>query len=215
MSKLFIDTFNQHGGKMSDSDAITALNTVSKQINKKMKIIEYKYGIKFKCLPLSESNNDCLPRRIGFQTMAKIDGIVKGQYPIYTEAVLPNILGPSLTPVTTGIPLTPFGPVMGVPALAVSQPNLGYGMGMGMGLGFPQSNSICDRVDKALERVKILTSIEQDLTCLKDMKEEQKKNIAKKYFEFVDLSEPINSLGNIISINDIKDELEKIKNRNK
>ena len=45
MSKLFINTIIQYGGELSDSDKVTILNVASKHINKKMKILEYTYGI--------------------------------------------------------------------------------------------------------------------------------------------------------------------------
>ena len=48
MSKLFINTIIQHGGDLSTSDQVAVLNVIAKHINKKMKIIEYKYKIQLK-----------------------------------------------------------------------------------------------------------------------------------------------------------------------
>jgi hypothetical protein len=174
MSKLFINTFVQQGGNLSDSDAVVILNTISKHINKKMKILEYKYGIDLKLERLPEDNWDSIPKKIGIQTIAQIDGPLKGQLPVYTNVDF-QIPTPTISTVTTGVPVTPFGPVIGVPTIAINP--------------FGNPNSLEDRNKKALKYLEIIKSIESQLEKLKNGLIE-KKDVDTTYFTFVDLEEP-------------------------
>ena len=174
MSKLFIKKIIQRGGNLSDTEAVNVLNTVSKNINKKMKILEYKYGIDFKLGRLPEDNWDCVPKRIAVQTVAQVDGPLRGQIPIYTNVNF-QIPTPTIGAVTTGVPITPFGPVIGVPTLAINP--------------FGNPNSLEDRNKKALKYLEIIKNIESQLAKLKNG-EIEKKNIDVTYFSFVDLEEP-------------------------
>ena len=86
MSKLFIKTIAQYGGTYTDSqNKVVILNTASKYINKKMKILEYKHGIKLKLSELQTDNWDSIPKSVGMQTFVNIDGPYKGRIPIYTK----------------------------------------------------------------------------------------------------------------------------------
>lgn len=173
MSKLFIKSIIQHGGDLTDSDRVVILNTASKHINKKMKIIEYDYRIKLKLPELPIDNWDCLPKKVGIQTYAQIDGPLKGRIPIYTKTNL-NIPTPTISTVTAGIPVTPFGPVVGVPALSINP--------------FGNINSLDERIDKARKYLEILNELSTQLDNLKNRTIE-KKDVSTKYFEFVDLNE--------------------------
>lgn len=122
MSKSFINVILQKGngnenGKLCKADKVKALNEISKAINNKMKKLEYEYKIKFKLNKLPESNEDCIPKRIGIQSFAQINGPIRGQIPIYTTA---EIAMPSISTVDMGVPLTPFGPFVGVQGLAIN-----------------------------------------------------------------------------------------------
>lgn len=174
MSKLFMETLIQYGGILSDNDEVVVLNTVSKHINKKMKILEYKYQIKFKLECLPEDNWDSIPKKIAVQTMAQIDGPIRGQIPIYTNVDF-QIPTPTINAVTTGVPITPFGPVIGVPGIAINP--------------FGNPNSLEDRNKKALRYLQVIKKIIEDLENLKNGLVE-KKNIDTTYFSFVDLEEP-------------------------
>ena len=181
MSKLFLNTIVQYGGKLSNSDKITILNAVSKHINKKIKIIEYKYGIKIKLDPLSVDNSDIMPKNILIDSFAKIDTNLKGNIPIYTNAKV-SLPTPTISTVTAGIPLTPIGPFLGVPAIGINP--------------FGNTNTIDDKNNKAIKYIEILKSIENELEKFKNGLIE-KKNIDTTYFEFIDL-EP-DSIDNILS----------------
>lgn len=174
MSKLFIDTLVQYGGTLTDKDAVVVLNTVSKHINKKMKILEYRCEIEFKLQRLPEDNWDCLPKKVAVQTMAQLDGPFRGQIPIYTNVDF-QIPTPTISTVTTGVPISPFGPVIGVPGIAINP--------------FGNPNSLEDRNKKALKYLEIIKKIETQLDNLKKGLIE-KKDIDTTYFSFVNLEEP-------------------------
>lgn len=174
MSKLFIDTIVQYGGVPTDSDAVVLLNNISKAINKKMKILEYKYGINFKLSKLPEDNWDTIPKKVAIQTVAEIDGPLKGNIPLYTNVDF-HIPTPTVEAVTTGIPITPFGPVLGVPSLAINP--------------FGNADNLKERNKKAFERLKLLKKIESQLEELKAGKI-KKKDVDTTCFTFVDLEEP-------------------------
>lgn len=174
MSKLFINAIFQEGGELSKSDKVKALNEISKAINKKMKIIEYDYGIKLKLNKLSESNDDCIPRRIGIQSFAQINGPIKGQIPFYTTAEIPTL---SYSAIASGIPLTPF---IGIQSLAINP----FGT---------TADKLDDRLKKAKETLTKIIEIRTKLDALKaDGKkcdEIDSKDDIKKYFECVDLND--------------------------
>ena len=174
MSKLFIKKIIQSGGNLSDSEAVKVLNTVSKHINKKMKIFEYRYGIDFKLGRLPEDNWDCVPKRVAVQTIAQVDGPLRGQIPIYTNIDF-QIPTPTIGTVTTGVPITPFGPVIGVPTLAINP--------------FGNPNTLEDRNKKALKYIEIIKGVESQLEKLKN-KLIEKKDVDTTYFNFIDLEEP-------------------------
>ncbi len=181
MSKLFIKTIIQHGGDLSDADKVAVLNIAAKKINKKMKIMEYKYGIELKIAKLPESNSDCLPKRIGIQGIAQFDGPFKGQIPYYTNTEI-TIPTPTISAVTTGIPLSPFGPMIGVPGLAINP--------------FGNSNSLEDRIKNANETLEKIIKLSEKLET--GVKIEDSDPL-KKCFNYVDLEEP-----------DFTEEIEKI-----
>lgn len=183
MSKLFINTIIQHGGDLSEKDKISVLNIISKQINKKMKIIEYKYGIQLKLLRLPENNSDCIRKKIGIQTVAQISGPLKGQIPFYTTTEL-SVPTPTISTVSTGVPLTPYGPIIGVPGLATNP----FGNNL---------NKLEDRIKRANEIISILKEIENELKVSK-CKDIPETNPLKKYFECIDLEEPDLSEENLI-----------------
>lgn len=189
MSKLVIKKFIQLGGKLSENDIVKALNAISKQINIKMKKLEYNYKIKFKLPFLSENNSDCIPHTIPIQTMVKIDGPLKGQLPMYTNTTL-AFPTPSISQMTTNIPLSPFGPIVGIPTIGINP--------------FGKTNTLLDRNAKAVKYLEIIKYLEKKLDELNksDNKEIFKKSIDKtyyNYFIFVDLPESedtVNSLEN-------------------
>ena len=171
MSNLFLNTIIQYGGNLSDSDKILILNIVSQNINKKMKKIEYKYEVKIKIDKLPENNSDCLPKRIGIQTFAQIEGPYKGQIPIYTTAEI-AIPTPYATAVTTAYPLTPYGPYVGIPGIAINP------------FGQPPDR-LGDRIKKAeytLIKIKEIDDHLKNINC-KDIIDVD----IKKYIECVDL----------------------------
>lgn len=174
MSKLFINTIVQYGGNLTNNEKVVILNAVSKHVNKKMKILEYKYGIKLKLSELPLDNSDCLPKSVGIQTFAQIDGPIKGQIPIYTKANI-NIPTPSISAVTAGVPITPFGPFVGVPAVAINP--------------FGNTSTINERANRANEYLQIILGIDKELDDLKNGLIDKSK-INTKYFEFLDLDEP-------------------------
>jgi hypothetical protein len=174
MSKSFINSILQYGGDLSDADKVVGLNIVAKQINKKMKIIEYKYGIQFKLEKLKETNSDCLPRKIGIQGIAQISGPLMGKIPYYTNAAI-AIPSPTISTVNTAYPLTPFGPIVSVPSLAINP--------------FGNTDRLEDRIEKTSERLKILKEIDEKLSKM-EMCEIDKSDPLKKYFDYVDLKDP-------------------------
>ena len=188
MNKLFINTLIQYGGIPSDSDAVLILNAVSKHINKKMKILEYKYGIKLKLNNLSINNWDCIPKSIGIQTYAQIDGPLQGRIPIYTKTKI-AIPMPTISAVTTGIPM--YGnqmiasPMIGIPTIAINP--------------FGNTNTIEDRNNNALKYLEIIKSIDTQLDELKNGTID-KSSVDKTYFDFVDLdeSDSIEKLKNLL-----------------
>ncbi len=186
MSKLFINTIIQHGGDLSDADKVAVLNIAAKKINKKMKIMEYEYGIEIKIPRLPESNRDCLPKKIAVQGIAQFDGPFKGQIPYYTNTEI-SIPTPTISAVTTGIPLSPFGPVVGVPSLAINP--------------FGNSNSLEDRIKKANETLEKIIELGKKLDT--GVKIEDSDPL-KKCFDYVDLEEP-----------DFSEEIEKILSKSK
>lgn len=168
MSKIFLNTILQHGGTLTNSEKVTILNDVSKHINKKIKILEYTYGIKIKLEPLSTDNYDSLPKNISIATVAKIDGPVRGEIPIVTSAQI-SLPTPTISQVTTGIPLTPYGPILGVPAIGINP--------------FGNTSSLDEKNKKAIKYIEILRSIKSQLeNPLLD-----KEKLDKTYFDFVDL----------------------------
>lgn len=178
MSKLFIDTIIQHSGDLTEKDKIAILNIVSKHINKKMKILEYKYGIQLKFAKLPENNYDCAKKKIGFQTVAQITGPVKGEIPFYTTREI-SVPTPTVSAITTGIPLNPYGqyglynPVVGVPGLAINP----FGS---------NSNKLEDRLKRANELILKLKQIENKLKNT-ECKDISNSDSVKKYFDCVDL----------------------------
>jgi hypothetical protein len=199
MSNLFIDTIIQHGGKLSDSDKVTTLNIIAKHINKKIKIIEYKYGVQIKLPKLSENNSDCLPRKIGIQTFAQIEGPIRGQIPIYTttEVAVPT----QLTAVTTAYPITPYGPYVGIPGLAINP----FGQA---------SDRLEDRIKKAeetLERIKkISEKLEKLKTSGKECKDIKDSDSIKKYINCIDLDEPVDDKRNKVTDDELQCKIKKI-----
>lgn len=186
MSKLFINTIIQYGGELSDSDKVTILNVASKHINKKMKILEYTYGIQLKLNKLQENNSDCVPRRIGIQTFAQIEGPIQGQIPFYTTT---ELAVPSVSAVTTGVPLTPYGPIVGVPGLAINP----FGS---------RSDLLKERIEKAIETLSKLKKISNKLEATKceDIADDDS---IKKCFKCLDLDEEKND-------DELREELDKI-----
>ena len=177
MNKLFINTIIQHGGKPTDSEKVVILNTVSKYINKKMRVLEYKYAIKLKLSELPTDNWDIIPRSVGLQTYANIDGPLKGRIPIYTKTSI-NIPTPQITPVTAAVPLTPLGPigpVAGVQGLAVNP--------------FGNPNTLEERINMAAKYLQIIGEIEDQQEQYKNELIE-KSQVNKKYFDFIDIDEP-------------------------
>jgi hypothetical protein len=177
MSKLFINTITQYGGKPTDSEKVVILNTISKYINKKMRILEYKHAIKLKLSELPTDNWDSVPRSVGLQTFANIDGPFKGQIPIYTKTSI-NIPTPQITPVTTAVPITPLGPigpVVGVTGLAVNP--------------FGISNTFDERVARASKYLEIIDEINTQLEQVANG-DIEKSQVNKKYFDFIDITEP-------------------------
>jgi hypothetical protein len=178
MSKLFIKTIAQYGGTYTDSqNKVVILNTASKFINKKMKILEYKHGIKLKLSELQTDNWDSIPKSVGMQTFVNIDGPYKGRIPIYTKTNI-NIPTPQITPITTAIPITPLGhmgPILGVPGLAVNP--------------FGNSTTIDERIELAAKYLTIISDIDSQIEQFKNGDIEKSK-LDKKYFDFVDLDEP-------------------------
>lgn len=188
MSNLFINSIIQGGSSVSNEEKVKILDLVSKQINKKIKNLEYKHGVKFKFAKLPESNLDCIPRKIGIQTFAQVEGPYRGQIPIYTTA---EIAMPVQVPVQVqvpvsvpylGIPISSYGfnqAYMGVPGFAISP--------------FGQSTSTLeDRIKKAKETLEIIIKITEKLKNKKCGDIAQTDSV-KKYFDCVDLTEPADS----------------------
>lgn len=173
MSKLFIDTIIQHGGDLSNKDKVLVLNIVAKHINKKMKIMEYKYKIKLKLDRLPENNSDCVPKSIGIQSIAHINGPIKGQIPFYTTTQI-AIPTPTVSAVNTITPLTPFGPIVNMPSLAVNP--------------FGNSCNLNDRIKNTNEIIEIMKKITLQLDKLASGDIEE-KDLDKKYFEFINLDD--------------------------
>ena len=175
MSKSFINSIFQEGGELTKEEKVKTLDEISKGINKKMKIIEYDYAIKLKLNKLPESNDDCIPKKIGIQSFAQINGPIKGQIPFYTTT---EIAMPSISTMTTGVPLSPFGPFVGIQGLAINP----FG-------------TTADKLDERLKKAKeTLTKIIEIRAELEALKAEGKpctnsKELVKKYFDCVDLKD--------------------------
>lgn len=190
MSKSFINSIFQEGGELTKEEKVKALNEISKAINKKMKIIEYEFKIKLKLNKLSESNDDCIPKKIGIQSFAQINGSIKGQIPFYTTA---EIAMPSFFPMTTGIPLTPFGindPYKNSFVNFIGGPFVGI-----QGLAINPYGTTADKLDERLKKAKeTLTKIIEIRAELEALKAEGKpctdsNPTVKKYFDCVDLKD--------------------------
>jgi len=182
MSKLFIKTIIQHGGELSDSDKVAVLNIIAKKINKKMKIMEYKYGIQLKLERLPESNNDCLPKKIGIQGIAQFNGPFQGQIPYYTNAEI-TIPSPTISAITTGVPLTPYGPIVGVPSLAINP--------------FGNTDTLEERIKIANETLEKIIKLGEKLDTGVKIPD---SDPLKKCFNYVDLEEPDNLIEEIEKI---------------
>jgi hypothetical protein len=169
MSKIFLNTIIQYGGELSNSEKNTLLNTIIKHTNKKIKIIEYKYGIQIKLNPLPINTWNLMPKNVVVNSVAKVNTNIKGNIPIYTNATI-NLQVPTISQVTAGIPLTPFGPVIQTPAIQIN----------------PFGNTFDDLVNKVTKYLEILKLIQTQLEQLKNGFIE-KKDIDTRYFEFVDL----------------------------
>lgn len=177
MSKIFLNTIIQYGGKLSNSEKNTLLNTIIKHTNKKIKIIEYKYGIKIKLEPLPIDTWNLMPKNIAINSVINVNSNFKGDIPIYTNTKI-NLPTPTISQVTAGIPLTPLGPVIQTPAIQIN----------------PFGNTFDDLANKVTKYLEILKSIQAQLEQLKNGLVE-KKDIDTTYFEFIDLEpEPIDHL---------------------
>lgn len=174
MSNLFIEKFLENEEKLSKSEKVKILNIISKHINKKMKILEYKYGIELKLKRLPEDNSDCIPRTVGFQTFAQIEGPIKGKIPIYTNTQI-NIPRPTFSNITTTVPITPHGPFIGVNSLGINP--------------FGNDLTLDKRIEKAGETLIKIKNIDIELEKLKN-NEIDESSIDKTCFEFIDLKEP-------------------------
>lgn len=171
MSKSFINSIFQEGGELTKSEKVKALDEISKAINKKMKIIEHNLFIKLKLNKLPESNNDCIPKKIGIQSFAQISGPFNGQIPFYTTAEMPTyspaIVGMGMgvgVGVGLGFPLnqygqygqlSPFGPFVGVQGLAINP----FGT---------TADKLDERLKKAKETLTTIINIRNEFTRLKD-----------------------------------------------
>lgn len=175
MSKSFINSIFQEGGELTKEEKVKALNEISKAINKKMKIIEYDFKIKLKLNKLSESNDDCIPKKIGIQSFAQINGPIKGQIPFYTTT---EIAMPSISTMTTGVPLTPFGPFVGIQGLAINP----FGT---------TADKLDERLKKAKETLTKIIEIRAELEALRTEGKpcSDSKETVKKYFDCVDLKD--------------------------
>ncbi len=183
MSKLFVETIIQHGGDLSDADKVAVLNIVAEYINKKMKKLECKYEIKLKLEKLPVNNTDCLPQKIGIVGTAQIDGPFKGSIPYYTntEIAVPT---PTISTITTGVQLSSYGPVVGVPTLAINP--------------FGNINRLDERIKKATETLEILVKLNEELK--NDIKIND-ANPLKKYFIYdkFDEEELVEKIQNILN----------------
>ena len=176
MSKIFIDTIIKYAKDLSDSDKVAVLDIVAKHVNKKMKKLEYEYKIKLKIDKLQENNRDCIPIKLGIQGITQIDGPFRGQIPYYTNTQI-AIPSPTISTVIAGIPLTPFGPILGVPGLAINP------------FSTSSSTSSFDvRIKKVQETLEIINNLKEKLSKLGDKKIDDKDEL-KKYFDYVDLDE--------------------------
>jgi hypothetical protein len=174
MSKIFIDTIIKYAKDLSDSDKVAVLDIVAKHVNKKMKKLEYDYKIKLKIDKLQENNRDCLPIKLGIQGIAQIDSPFRVQIPYYTNTLL-EVPSPTISTVIAGMPLTPLGPILGVPGLAINP--------------FSSSTSSFDvRIKKVQETLEIINNLKEKFIELKDTKMNDKDDL-KKYFDYVDLDE--------------------------
>lgn len=165
MSKSFINSIFQEGGELTKSEKVKALDEISKAINKKMKIIEHNLPIKLKLNKLPESNNDCIPKKIGIQSFAQISGPFNGQIPFYTTAEMPTY-SPAIVGMGVGLgfplnqygqygQLSPFGPFVGVQGLAINP----FGT---------TADKLDERLKKAKETLTTIINIRNEFTKLKD-----------------------------------------------
>jgi hypothetical protein len=171
MSKIFLKTIIQYGGEYSLEDKITILNEICKVINKKIKKYEEHFGIDIDLKPLSENNFDCSPASVPMQGVAVIDGPIKGEIPYYTNVEI-DIPVPQIVQTITPVPLTPFGPVIGVPGIGVNP----FGS---------SSNSYENRLQICIKYLRIIQKICNELnqvitgTGIKTL-----DSVDKCYFEF-------------------------------
>lgn len=187
MSKLFIENINQYGSGLTRNEVITILNDISKQINKKFKNLEHNHKIKIKLEPLPVSNNDAMPRNIAITTMVNVKGPLRGSFPIQTVVPV-SMPVPTIVPAVSGVPLSPFGPVLGVPGYAINP--------------FGSHSSVKDKITKIKDYLDKYTKMKSDLEKLDKLGGPTRDSIDKTYFDFVDLTDPAES--------EIKDGIKKI-----
>lgn len=174
MSVLFLEKIIENEEKLSKSEKVMILNIISKHINKKMKILEYKYGIELKLKRLPEDNSDCIPRTMGLQTFAQIEGPIRGSIPIYTNTQI-NIPSPTFSNITTPVPITPYGPIIGVNSIGINP--------------FGNVVTLDKRIEIAAETLIKIKNIDIELGKLVN-KEIKENSVDKTYFKFIDLDEP-------------------------
>lgn len=169
MSKIFIKTIAQYGAGDELDSKITALNEFSKAINGKIKKYEKIYDIEITLDPLPTNNFDCSPTSVPIETMAIIDGPIKGVIPIYTNVDI-ELPTPKIVPTVTPVALSPYGPVLGVPGVGIDP----FGS---------SSDSFDDKLKLAKSYVKILQKICSQLNGVIDGVIDL-YDVDKKHFKF-------------------------------
>ncbi len=173
MLNFFFKTIIQYGGNntLTNDDKITILNQICKAINVKIKKYNehYEINIDLKDLPLN--NWDCSPTSIPIQSVAVVDGPVKGVIPYYTNVEI-DFAVPEIVPTITPVPLSPRGPIIGVP-----------GIGVGINPFGSSSNSFKNKLNKCKKYIDILKQISTDLEDVIAGKKNI-NNICKDYFKF-------------------------------